>query len=35
VPPLSLAAEVFFYGNIHGHDRMLNRLLLKGYSYPR
>lgn len=27
--------EVFFYGDIYGHDRTLNRLLQKGYPYPR
>jgi murein L,D-transpeptidase YcbB/YkuD len=27
--------EVFFYGDIYGHDRTLNRLLVKGYPYPR
>ncbi len=29
------SGEVFFYGDIYGHDRTLNRLLLKGYPYPR
>jgi murein L,D-transpeptidase YcbB/YkuD len=27
--------EVFFYGDIYGHDRTLNLLLQKGYPYPR
>ena len=27
--------EVFFYGDIYGHDRTLNQLLQKGYPYPR
>lgn len=29
------SGEVFFYGDIYGHDRTLNRLLTKGYPYPR
>ena len=29
------SGEVFFYSDIYGHDRTLNRLLLKGYPYPR
>ena len=27
--------EVFFCSDIFGHDRRLNRLLQKGYPYPR
>jgi murein L,D-transpeptidase YcbB/YkuD len=27
--------EVFFYADIYGHDRTLDRLLQKGYPYPR
>jgi len=27
--------EIFFYGDIYGHDRTLNQLLQKGYPYPR
>ncbi len=27
--------DVFFYSDIYGHDRTLNRLLKKGYPYPR
>jgi murein L,D-transpeptidase YcbB/YkuD len=29
------SGEVFFYGDIYGHDRTLHRLLQKGYPYPR
>ena len=29
------SGEVFFYGDIYRHDRTLNRLLQKGYPYPR
>jgi murein L,D-transpeptidase YcbB/YkuD len=29
------SGEVFFYGDLYGHDRTLNQLLKKGYPYPR
>ena len=29
------SGEVFFYSDIYGHDHRLNRLLQKGYPYPR
>jgi murein L,D-transpeptidase YcbB/YkuD len=27
--------EAFFYRDIYGHDRSLDRALRKGYPYPR
>jgi murein L,D-transpeptidase YcbB/YkuD len=27
--------EVFFYSDVYGHDRTLDRMLKKGYPYPR
>lgn len=27
--------EAFFYRDIYGHDRTLDRALRKGYPYPR
>jgi hypothetical protein len=29
------SGEVFFYSDIYGHDRTLDRLIQKGYPYPR
>jgi murein L,D-transpeptidase YcbB/YkuD len=29
------AGEVFFHGDVYGHDRRLDRLLAKGYPYAR
>jgi murein L,D-transpeptidase YcbB/YkuD len=29
------SGEVFFYPDIYGHDRTLDRLLQKGYPYSR
>jgi L,D-transpeptidase YcbB len=27
--------DVFFYPDVYGHDRLLDRLLKQGYPYPR